>query len=112
MHHDLGLQRSNCRQSTCYISSRTSTRVFFLEVYKRWIQKNVFYLMESWCCFVDVLLSFHPHQTGKVVEPVMQANDEVRREVSTWENLRTPPEKSLKLVLSIYIYIYIIFIYI
>ena len=42
----------------------------------------------------------------------MQANDEVRREVSTWENLRTPPEKSLKLVLSIYIYIYIIFIYI
>ena len=41
---------------------------------------NGFYLTEFWCCFVDVVISFHPRKAGNVVESVMQPNDEVRVE--------------------------------
>ena len=65
---------------------------------------NVFYLMEFWCCFVDVVLSFHPRKAGKAVESVMQPNGEVRGEhLYTWERLQ---RKGLKLVCG-YVYIYI-----
>ena len=92
-----------------YIKSNFNAS-FFLEVYKRWIQKNVFYLMEFWCCVVDVLLSFHPRKAVKVAESVMQPNDEVRGEYLHGRDCRG---KGLKLVLWICTYLYTcIYIYI